>query len=95
MVGHTGVMKAAMEAVKTVDDCVGQVVDAILDKGGKCIITADHGNADQMIDYRPRRPLHGAYHQPRARDRHRSRRIPRRPCVRAAGCAICAPPCWT
>lgn len=51
MVGHTGVMKAAMAAVKAVDDCVGQVVKAILDKGGKCIITADHGNADQMIDY--------------------------------------------
>ena len=51
MVGHTGVMKAAMAAVKAVDDCVGQVVKAILDKGGKCIITADQGNADQMIDY--------------------------------------------
>ena len=51
MVGHTGVMKAAMAAVKAVDDCVGQVVKAILDKGDKCIITADHGNADQMIDY--------------------------------------------
>ena len=51
MVGHTGIMKAAMAAVKAVDDCVGQVVKAILDKGGKCIITADHGNADQMIDY--------------------------------------------
>ena len=51
MVGHTGVMKAAMAAVKAVDDCVGQVVKAIMDKGGKCIITADHGNADQMIDY--------------------------------------------
>ena len=54
MVGHTGVMAAAMKAVKTVDECVGEVVDAILKKGGKCIITADHGNADQMID-----PVHG------------------------------------
>ena len=51
MVGHTGIMEAAMAAVKAVDDCVGQVVDAILKHGGKCIITADHGNADQMIDY--------------------------------------------
>ena len=50
MVGHTGVMAAAMKAVKTVDECVGKVVDAIVAKGGKCIITADHGNADQMID---------------------------------------------
>ena len=51
MVGHTGIMDAAKAAVKAVDDCVGQVVDAVLAKGGKCIITADHGNADQMIDY--------------------------------------------
>ena len=50
MVGHTGVMDAAVKAVKAVDDCVGQVVSAILAHGGKCIITADHGNADQMID---------------------------------------------
>lgn len=51
MVGHTGIMDAAMAAVKTVDLCVGEVVDAILAHGGKCVITADHGNADQMIDY--------------------------------------------
>ncbi len=50
MVGHTGIMDAAVKAVKAVDDCVGQVVNAILAHGGKCIITADHGNADQMID---------------------------------------------
>ena len=50
MVGHTGVMEAAKKAVKTVDECVGRIVDAIVAKGGKCIITADHGNADQMID---------------------------------------------
>ncbi len=50
MVGHTGVMDAAVQAVKTVDDCVGEVMDAILAQNGKAIITADHGNADQMID---------------------------------------------
>lgn len=50
MVGHTGVMEAAKKAVKAVDECVGKVVEAIVAKGGKCIITADHGNADQMID---------------------------------------------
>ena len=50
MVGHTGVMEAAMAAVKTVDECVGKVMDAILSMGGKALITADHGNADQMID---------------------------------------------
>jgi len=50
MVGHTGVMDAAIAAVKAVDECVGKVVDAIVAKGGKAIITADHGNADQMLD---------------------------------------------
>ena len=50
MVGHTGIMDAAIKAVKAVDECVGKVVDAIVAKGGKAIITADHGNADQMID---------------------------------------------
>ncbi len=50
MVGHTGVLAAAEEAVKTVDECVGKVVDTILQNGGRAIITADHGNAEQMID---------------------------------------------
>ncbi len=50
MVGHTGIMKAAMEAVKTVDECVGRVVEAILQNGGRAFVTADHGNADQMVD---------------------------------------------
>ncbi|MEG0985984.1 MAG: 2,3-bisphosphoglycerate-independent phosphoglycerate mutase [Clostridia bacterium] len=50
MVGHTGIMDAAVKAVRAVDDCVGKVVDAIVAKGGKCVITADHGNADKMYD---------------------------------------------
>ncbi len=50
MVGHTGIMEAAMAAVHAVDACVKQVVDAILEVGGRCIITADHGNAEMMID---------------------------------------------
>jgi 2,3-bisphosphoglycerate-independent phosphoglycerate mutase len=50
MVGHTGVMEAAIQAVRTVDACVGRVVDAIERMGGKAIVTADHGNADQMVD---------------------------------------------
>jgi len=50
MVGHTGIMEAAMKAVKTVDICVGRVVDAILKNGGRAFVTADHGNADQMVD---------------------------------------------
>ena len=50
MVGHTGKLDAAIKAVETVDDCVGQIVDAVLKRGGKLIITADHGNAEQMFD---------------------------------------------
>ena len=50
MVGHTGVFEAAVKAVETVDTCVGKVVDATLKKGGKVIITADHGNADKMLE---------------------------------------------
>ncbi|MBQ3108042.1 MAG: 2,3-bisphosphoglycerate-independent phosphoglycerate mutase, partial [Clostridia bacterium] len=50
MVGHTGVMEAAVSAVHAVDECVGKVVSTILKNGGRCIITADHGNCEQMID---------------------------------------------
>ena len=50
MVGHTGVMDAAVKAVETVDSCVGKMVDKLLEKGGKAIITADHGNADCLVD---------------------------------------------
>ena len=56
MVGHTGVMEAAVEAVETVDKCVGRVVEAIRAVGGKAIITADHGNAEQMLDYETGQP---------------------------------------
>ncbi len=50
MVGHTGIFSAAVKAVETVDTCVGRVVDATLKMGGVALITADHGNADKMID---------------------------------------------
>lgn len=50
MVGHTGKLDAAIKAVETVDACVGEIVDATLKRGGKLIITADHGNAEQMFD---------------------------------------------
>jgi 2,3-bisphosphoglycerate-independent phosphoglycerate mutase len=51
MVGHTGDMEAAIEAVETVDTCLGKVVAAIQKAGGCALITADHGNAEQMVDY--------------------------------------------
>ena len=50
MVGHTGVFPAAVKAVETVDQCVGKVTDAVLRMGGVSLITADHGNADKMVD---------------------------------------------
>ncbi|NLX83380.1 MAG: 2,3-bisphosphoglycerate-independent phosphoglycerate mutase [Clostridiales bacterium] len=51
MVGHTGVIPAAVQAVKEVDKDIGILVDRILELGGEVFVTADHGNADQMIDY--------------------------------------------
>lgn len=50
MVGHTGVFQAAVKAVETVDQCVGKVTDAVQRMGGVSLITADHGNADKMVD---------------------------------------------
>ena len=50
MVGHTGIFDAAVKAVETVDTCVGKVVDATLKMGGIAMITADHGNAEQMVE---------------------------------------------
>ncbi len=50
MVGHTGIFDAAKAAVEAVDTCVGKVKDAVLKMGGAMLITADHGNADKMID---------------------------------------------
>ena len=50
MVGHTGIFDAAVKAVEAVDECLGKVVDAIMAKGGKVLVTADHGNADKMFD---------------------------------------------
>ncbi len=50
MVGHTGKLNAAIAAVETVDRCVGEIADAVLERGGKMIVTADHGNAEQMYD---------------------------------------------
>lgn len=50
MVGHTGDIQAAIKAVEAVDDCLGKVIKATLGKGGVMLITADHGNAEQMFD---------------------------------------------
>jgi 2,3-bisphosphoglycerate-independent phosphoglycerate mutase len=50
MVGHTGVIEAAVKAVETVDECLGRLVEAVSESGGICLITADHGNADNMLE---------------------------------------------
>jgi 2,3-bisphosphoglycerate-independent phosphoglycerate mutase len=57
MVGHTGVLEAAIKAVETVDTGVGRVVEATLAMGGGLLITADHGNAEQLIDYETGKPF--------------------------------------
>ena len=56
MVGHTGNLEAAIKAIETIDDCVAKVVNAVEEKGGIIIMTADHGNAEQMIDYKTGEP---------------------------------------
>ena len=56
MVGHTGSLPAAIKAVETIDRCVEKIVEAILAHHGTILITADHGNADQMIDYKTGEP---------------------------------------
>jgi 2,3-bisphosphoglycerate-independent phosphoglycerate mutase len=57
MVGHTGDLPAAIRAVETVDACLGRLTDAVEEAGGCMLVTADHGNADQMVD-----PATGAPH---------------------------------
>lgn len=49
MVGHTGVIPAAVKAVEAVDECLGRVIDAVIEMGGKALVTADHGNAEEML----------------------------------------------
>ena len=56
MVGHTGVISAAIKAIETVDECVGKAVQAVKDVDGVLFICADHGNAEQMIDYTTGQP---------------------------------------
>jgi 2,3-bisphosphoglycerate-independent phosphoglycerate mutase len=50
MVGHTGVIEAAVKAIETVDGCLGRVVRTVAESGGVCVVTADHGNADHMLE---------------------------------------------
>ena len=57
MVGHTGVVQAAVKAVEAVDECLGKIVDKVLEKDGTVFITADHGNAETEIDFSTGNPF--------------------------------------
>ena len=85
MVGHTGIMEAAEEAVRAVDDCVWAVVRAILRNGGRAFVTADHGNADQMIDPRHGRAVHRAHTPTRYPSSPWGRNLSAGKCEMAAG----------
>jgi 2,3-bisphosphoglycerate-independent phosphoglycerate mutase len=57
MVGHTGIEDAAIKAIEAVDQCVGRAVEALLSVDGQMFICADHGNAEQLVDYTTREPF--------------------------------------
>jgi 2,3-bisphosphoglycerate-independent phosphoglycerate mutase len=57
MVGHTGILKAAIKAIEAVDTCVGRVVDAVKKVNGIAMVTADHGNAEMMVDFNNGEPF--------------------------------------
>ncbi|MCA5011093.1 alkaline phosphatase family protein, partial [Clostridioides difficile] len=57
MVGHTGIEDAAIKAIETVDTCVGRTVEAIKETDGILFICADHGNAEQLLDYETGEPF--------------------------------------
>jgi 2,3-bisphosphoglycerate-independent phosphoglycerate mutase len=57
MVGHTGILEAAVKAIEAVDQCVGMAYEALLSVDGRMFICADHGNAEQLIDYTTREPF--------------------------------------
>jgi 2,3-bisphosphoglycerate-independent phosphoglycerate mutase len=66
MVGHTGVFDAAVKAVEAVDQCLGKVLNSLDKVGGQALITADHGNSEQMLDYETGEPhtFHTTYPVP-------------------------------
>jgi 2,3-bisphosphoglycerate-independent phosphoglycerate mutase len=57
MVGHTGIMEATVKAVEAVDECVGMAVEALLSVNGQMFLCADHGNAEQLLDYNTSEPF--------------------------------------
>ena len=77
MVGHTGVIPAAVEAVQTADRCLARVVETVDGRGGVCLVTADHGNAELMLNA-DGEPQHRPHDEPRAADRDPARGAPAR-----------------
>ena len=95
MVGHTGVMAAAMKAVKTVDECVGE--DRGRDRRARRQVHHHRRSWQRRSDDRPRsrRPVHRAHHEPGAGDRRRSGASASSRCAMAVACATSARRCWT
>ena len=91
MVGHTGVMEAAVEAVEAVDECLGRVLSSVQKMGGVALVTADHGNAEQMAapDGTP-----FTAHTTNVVPFMRLQPGGCAGCGKAAACAISPPPCW-
>ena len=71
--GTRASIPAVVDAVETTDRCLGRVVAAVERQGGVALVTADHGNAEQMLDAGRRQPAHGPHDEPRAARRHRRR----------------------
>ena len=88
MVGHSGKLEPTIRAIEAVDAQLGRIYKAIKERNGSWLITADHGNAEMMVDPVTGRPAHGAYHQSRADDLHRRRRPTTTVCARTVRCAI-------
>ena len=79
MVGHTGNLEATIAAVETLDACLGRIVTALRAAGGTAIVTADHGNAEQMWDDELERAAHRAHVQSGAGDPRATKRSVGRP----------------
>ena len=78
MVGHTGFIPAVVKAVETTDACLARVVETVERLGGVTLVTADHGNAETMLESRRHEPSHGPHVEPGPACRHGSRGEPAR-----------------
>ena len=94
MVGHSGKIPPTIRAVETVDGCLGEIYAAVKRCGGAMLVTADHGNAEQMIDPGDRRSADGPHHQSGAVHLHRRRCEASSGCARTARCRTFLRPCW-